>query len=998
MLCALQRTWVIVAVTALPVSAYAQASISGLVKDASGAVLPGVTVEAASPALIEKTRTAVTDGSGQFTVVDLRPGTYTVTFTLPGFSTFRREGIVLTGSFVATVNADLRLGTVEETVTVTGETPLVDVQSTKQQRVMDAELIATIPTGRSLANIAVLIPGVIAWSPRGLNDVGGTDNLQNTYMSIHGGRAYDQRTLIDGIALGNILGTGTSTNFTADMGSTQEVTIDTAAGTGDQTTGGVKVNYVPRDGGNNFRLSLFATAANSSFQGDNMTPELVARGLRQPNSLKQTYDVNPTGGGPIVRDTLWFYSATRFQTNQNYVAGIFDNKNAGNVNAWLYEPDLSSQGLFAIVQKSVNTRVTWQANERNKITGFFEKQWRTWDDGAANRAPEGFVRYRFPRNQIGFFGWTSPLTNRLLLEARGSYHAEIWENVGGDELLSNNRELIPVLEQGGAIPGLMYRSYYGTYARQDAPAIMQGQASVSYVTGSHAFKAGFDLLQGTHTNPWTGNTSGLRYRFNNGVPNLITEDATPYELKWNLREAGFYAQDKWTVNRWTMNYALRVDTYATTFPASHVGPGTLLPNRDISFPETPFYRLKDVSPRLGVAYDLFGNGRTALKASFGRYVVGVTPTQGHPVSNLASSVTRSWADVDRDYVADCVLTNPEANGECGRISDLTFGTTRPSTTYDDAGINGWNVRPVNWESSVSVQHQLHPRVGANVGFFHRRYGQFIVTDNRAVTASDFTEFSVVAPVDPRLPGGGGYTVTGLYNLNPDKVGAVDNFVTPSKDFGAMWERWSGVDIGLDLRLSGLFVRGGLTVGRTSYDNCEVAAKLPEMLGVRYGGSGLEGGISPLTPWALSQCHVVTNFLTNAKWVTTYTIPRIDVLVAGTVQSSAGAELQANWVATNAATFPSLGRPLSGGAANTTVSLLQPGTEYGDRINQLDFRVSKLFQFGGRRTALNFDLFNALNANPVTILNMNYSGTGETWLQPQGILPARLFKISAQLDF
>jgi hypothetical protein len=208
-----------------------------------------------------------------------------------------------------------------------------------------------------------------------------------------------------------------------------------------------------------------------------MTPELVARGLRQPNSLKQTYDFNPTGGGPIVRDKLWFYSAARFQTNQNYVAGIFDNKNAGNVNAWLYEPDLSSQGLFAIVQKSANTRVTWQANERNKVTGFFEKQWRTWDDGAANRAPESFTRYRFPRNQIALFGWTSPMTNRLLLEARGSYHAEIWENVGGRELLSNNDQLIPIMEQGGAIPGLTYRSMYGAYARQEAPAIMQGQAS-----------------------------------------------------------------------------------------------------------------------------------------------------------------------------------------------------------------------------------------------------------------------------------------------------------------------------------------------------------------------------------------------------------------------------------------------------------------------------------------------------------------------------------------
>jgi len=989
---------VLCSLSLFPSIAHAQASIAGVVKDASGAVLPGVTVEVASPALIEKVRAAVADGSGQYTIVDLRPGTYTVTFTLTGFSTVRREGIVLTGSFVATVNADLRVGAVEETITVTGESPVVDVQSTKQQRVMDAELIAAIPTGRSLANLAVLIPGVIAWSPRGLNDVGGTDNLQNTYMSIHGGRAYDQRTLIDGIALGNILGTGTSTNFTADMGSTQEVTIDTAAGTGDQTTGGVRVNYVPRDGGNDFRVSLFATGANASFQADNVTQELRDQGLGQPNSLKQTYDVNPTGGGPIVRDKLWFYSAARFQTNQSYVAGIYDNKNAGNPNAWTYDPDLSSQGLFAIVQKSANTRVTWQAAERHKVTGFFEKQWRTWDDGGAGRSPEAFIRYRFPRNQIALFGWTSPMTNRLLLEARGAYHAEIWANVGGDELLSNNRQLIPVQEQGGSIPGLFYRSLPGTYAQQHAPAIMQGQASVSYVTGAHAFKAGFDLLRGTHTQTMTANDFALRYRFNNGVPNLLTQDATPYESKWTLREAGFYAQDKWTVQRWTMNYALRLDTYATTFPATHLGPGTLLPQRDISFPETPFYRFKDDSPRLGVAYDLFGNGQTALKASFGRYVVGVTPTQGHPVNNLASSVTRSWTDADRDYVADCVLTNPQANGECGRISDLTFGTTRPSTTYDDAVVNGWNVRPVNWESSVSIQHQLHPRVGVNVGFFHRRFGQFIVTNNRAVMASDYTEFSVTAPVDPRLPGGGGYPVTGLYNLNPDKVGAVDNYVTSANDFGQMYERWSGVDIGLDVRLQDLLIRGGISTGRTSYDNCEVGATLPEMLGVRFGGSGLEGGISPLTSQALSQCHVVKNLLTNAKWVATYTVPRIGVSVAGTVQSAAGTELQANWLATNADVLPSLGRPLSGGQANTTVPLVQAGTMYGDRLNQLDFRVSKVFRLDKSRTAVNFDLYNALNANPVTLLNMNYTGTGEAWLRPQGILPARLFKMSVQLDF
>ena len=243
---------VLVSLLILPSIAHAQASITGVVRDASGAVLPGVTVEAASPALIEKARSVVTDDSGQYRIVDLRPGTYSVTFSLPGFNTVQREGIELTGSFVATVNADLRVGALTETITVTGESPIVDVQSSTQQRSITADIIAAIPTGRSLVNLTILIPGMVAFSPRGLSDVGGTDNLQNTFVSIHGGRPEDQRTLIDGISIRNLLGTGNSTNFTPDIGSTQEVAVDYAATTADQITGGVRVNYIPREGGNRF--------------------------------------------------------------------------------------------------------------------------------------------------------------------------------------------------------------------------------------------------------------------------------------------------------------------------------------------------------------------------------------------------------------------------------------------------------------------------------------------------------------------------------------------------------------------------------------------------------------------------------------------------------------------------------------------------------------------------------------------------------------------------
>jgi hypothetical protein len=236
-------------------------------------------------------------------------------------------------------------------------------------------------------------------------------------------------------------------------------------------------------------------------------------------------------------------------------------------------------------------------------------------------------------------------------------------------------------------------------------------------------------------------------------------------------------------------------------------------------------------------------------------------------------------------------------------------------------------------------------------------------------------------------------IGGLYNLDPRKVGQVANYVTAAANYGTQTEHWNGIDVGINLRLPGVFVRGGLSTGRTTIDRCDIAARLPEILGTTFGGPGTRQ-----TAWSLRQCHVETPFLTQTKWMASYVVPGIDVQLAGTFQSTPGAEIQANYVAPNAAVKPSLGRDLSGGAANTTLTLLSPGTVYGDRLSQLDLRVGKVFRAGGARTALNFDLYNALNASPVTAYNLAYSGTGAGWLQPQGVLPARLFKISAQFDY
>src|SRR5688500_16182618 len=220
----------------LPAAAFAQAAISGEVRDASGGVLPGVTVEAASPALIEKVRSTVTNDTGQYRIENLRPGTYTVTFSLGGFSTVKRDGVELQGSFSATINLEMRVGEIAETLTVTGESPIVDIQNTTQQRVLGHEIIDVIPTGRSDKNLATLIPGVSLGGAIS-QDVGGTQDQVSSQLVVHGSRGTDQRLTQNGVSLG-ITANGANTLIVAtNLSAYQEVTIDTGAVSAELPTG-----------------------------------------------------------------------------------------------------------------------------------------------------------------------------------------------------------------------------------------------------------------------------------------------------------------------------------------------------------------------------------------------------------------------------------------------------------------------------------------------------------------------------------------------------------------------------------------------------------------------------------------------------------------------------------------------------------------------------------------------------------------------------------------
>ncbi|MEQ1759771.1 MAG: carboxypeptidase regulatory-like domain-containing protein [Vicinamibacterales bacterium] len=761
-----------------PSLAFAQASIAGVVKDASGAVLPGVTVEAASPALIEKVRSVVSDGAGLFSIENLRPGSYSVTFTLPGFNTVKRDGIELSGSANVTVNADLRVGAVEETITVTGEAPLVDVKSTTTQRVMNQEVLQSTPTGRLYSDLGALVPG-IKLSSGGVGqtqNVGGALGDTQSNMMIHGSKSVDMRVMQNGLPTSTLQAGGGLSISTPNVGAAQEVTLDTAGVSAELPTGGPRINFIPRDGGNQFKGSIFSSFANESMQADNFTQRLKDRGLRSVDAIKRNADFNPGIGGPFKQDSLWFYLTARALWADVYPGGILPNLNANNRNAWTYVPDTSgAKAVNNALWTDVQLRTTWQASARNKFAGSWEQQTRCSCPyfALATRSPEAGQDRVSPTQRILTAEWFSPVTSRLLIEAAALHRTEWWANAPPKGFASGEPGgMVGVLEQS---TGLQYRgggTASGTYLENWVPNYAM-RAAVSYITGSHSFKVGFNEIFGYLENKTYTPAEPLFFRFNNGVPNQLTQFATPYfALSDEDSDFGVFAQDKWTLGRWTLTGGVRFDMFKSSFPEQSIGPAILAPTRQITFPKTANLDWKDVTPRMGAVYDVFGDGRTAVRTSLNKYLNGQTlnalGSAPNPILSLVNSAARSWNDANGNFKPDCDLTSVLANGECGSIT-ANFGKSVPGATYDKELLTGWGNRNYNWEFAAGIQHQLLPRLALDVAYYRRWFGNFQATDNLALAPSDFDTYSIVAPRDPRLPNGGGYTVSGLRDVSAAKA-------------------------------------------------------------------------------------------------------------------------------------------------------------------------------------------------------------------------------------
>jgi hypothetical protein len=1000
------RLFVVSGFLFLPATAWAQAAtgtIAGVVKDPSGAVMPGVTVEAASPALIERVRAVVSDGQGLYRIVDLRPGTYTVTFTLAGFSTFKREGIDLTSGFTASVNGELKVGSLEETVTVTGEASLVDTQNIHQQTTLTRETLDALPTSRRQAQLVQLILGANPGSTQ-FHDVGGVGSDRGEF-GVHNQRTADMTYNFGGIDSRTMSGGSMPYNIHI----IQEQVVETAAGTAESTTGGVQVNMIPKDGGNRFSGSFSTENTSPSMQSGNLTDSLRKRGLNASTGVKMYTDFGGGLGGPIKKDRLWFYYANRKLDRGQYVQGDYYNKLPQPT--VLYVPDLNHPGWTHDYSFDTSVRFTWQVAQKHKIAIQHSQQpscqctFGILDNQNPTIAPEAAGEHHYDPQYLSLLQYTYPVTNRFLLEvylSRNSYHRNQTRQTTAADAVTGY-DAIAVVDNG---LNLNYNSRQSGYQQQNDDRNHE-RVAMSYVTGSHNFKAGFDgnqFFEGRPSYDDVNRTNrAISYGFRNQVPQNVSVYSNPTGTYLKPTENAVYAQDQWTIRNLTTNLGLRYSVYDVFIPAFHLPAGPYVPARD--FPEVEHAQnYKNLSPRLGVAYDLFGDGKTALKWSLGRYSARNTGTAVNvPVSNQALSVTRNWNDSTfgvgdsrtGNFVPDCDLTNPLVNGECAQWQDLTFGRVRAgNTVYADDAISGLNNQLYNWQTSVSVQHELRPGLALNVGYYRTWYGGFLATDNQLVTPANYDQYCITAPTDNRLPTSG-QQLCGLYDLTPTLLGQVNNLVTQASHYGKQTDVYNGVDVNFTSRFGrGGQFQGGVTTGRHVTDNCFVVDS-PQQ-----NRDGF--------------CHVREPLSSNTqvKFSVVYPLPW-SFNASAVYQNLAGFPILTTYVPSNAEIKPSLGRNLAACPSQTAATctstptafdIVTPNTMFDERVKQLDVRFNRIFRLGNlrglgnARLRLNLDVYNLFNANTILNENTRYSLTNNQWQNALQIMGGRLFKVSAQFDF
>lgn len=1013
-----------------PTLAMAQ-TIAGTVSDSTGGILPGVTVEARSPALIEQVRSTVTDGAGRYQIIALEPGDYSITFTLPGFSTLVREGIELGTGFAANIDAQLAVGSVEETVTVSGQAPAVDVQSVVQSERIDATIYENLPTARQYDSLALLIPAMNIQGGATTSlaaDTAGISGEGRNRMSIHGSNQNDAEIQIDGMDVSSPSFDGAPhlTPFDTGLG---EFVYDYSGSSAEVQTGGVRLNMIPKEGSNTFSGGLRLDGTHSGWLASNVDQAQVDRGIvggfDGGTKLDQAFVIAPSLGGPIAEDRLWFFGTYSFRRGSLYPASYYANT---DTSALSYVPDLDSPMFSRKDISEGSMRLTWQASAKDKVGAYMILPGNRRSILPALSGADLDPLYIAPEagseNEAWVntyqLTWVRPHTNRLLFEAgvgmqpvSNRYPDLSAENATlrgtGREAINARPDLLSVYE---ATTQTMSRNMGFIFQGTDfhiSTTNNNARGSVSYVTGSHNLKVGVQFNQ-----KW----ESFAYSSKNNWTNMITVRGNPIQARFharpsreaNLTSLGIYAQEQWTLDRLTVNAGVRFDYFEGSYP-DQVAPATVWAPRLRPFTGDTVTSWKDVHPRLGVAYDLRGDGRTALKATISRYGEHSDLQFVNALNPLGQNTTmaRSWFDGGNPFgipglpscigAVACVAgdgipqgdpLNPYPNGEI--ISpNITpaFGTPTRTVFYDPDWAFGWGKKSGNWEYSASIQHELADGYSIDIGYFRRHYYNFAAVDDRSNNPGDWEQYTVTVPTNSLLPNGGGFPIT-LVDLNPAAVAVPDNITTHADSFGGRSRVWHGLDFTFSARLEGLLLQGGFATGTETNDFCAMQTQLPEIINAAAG--------SGQSAVPLEFCSTETPWIGQTSLSGSYIFP-YDIQLSGVFFSRPGAQRLGIIAIPTPLAAAALGRTPT--LTSITANVVEPGTSYGDRLNQLDLRVGKILNFGGAvfgdgiELGAFFEVYNMFNANAVS---RERYGIAANYLRPIGLQSGRLFKAAFQFNF
>ncbi|MGE3345773.1 MAG: hypothetical protein AB7L71_20310, partial [Vicinamibacterales bacterium] len=802
----------------------------------------------------------------------------------------------------------------------------------------------------------------------------------------------------------------------------QEVVVDTAGSTADTETGGANINMVPREGGNSLKLYSNLAFTNESLSAESVPDFVSDRGFAAQSSLRKIWDYGVGVGGPIKQDKAWFYG-----TYRNWGAQNFGNvQEDANPDPLVYTPG-PNRAFANTYFADESFRVTWQLSQKHKVNHEFHLQYGCSCDlgigGGQLATVEAATDFNYGPQILNQTTWNWTASNKLLVQVGASFLRQEVNFVNVD-----TRNLFTA-KSGFTFPGagthaitdvangFSYANLPGgftSWGENDISNNYNQRVAVNYITGAHAMKFGLQTVQGRYDIfGMQGGVEQVDFQVRNGVPVGVRLHAGPFQSLMGLGGQGLFAQDQWTINRLTVNYGGRWDRFKGSTPAQDIAAGPFRPAFSVDEQEClPCFN--DVTYRVAATYDLFGNGKTAVKAGFGKYLMGQGGSlaqQGFSKSfGIAGSTDRTWTDANNNFRPDCTLTNPAANGECGPNVNPVFGQTISFAALDPDWVEGWGKREYNYQWNVQLQQELMPGVGLAVGYFHTQWGNMSVTRNTRLTPEDYTSYCVTAS-SQAIGSTAGQQVCGYYDPTPASL-AKGNFFQIERaqkysSLGSPEDYFNGVDIGINARWGkGALLTGGVSVGRQILDTCYVNSRPDLTPQASPSGSPLPG--ASRYPRNDDFCNVTPGWWngigSQIKLQFVYPLPG-DVNVSASYKHLPGIAITGNQVLANAQITSILGRPsISGGTtSHSVIPVGSSGNNSGGgtaevfdrRLNQLDLRFSKNIRLGKGKIQGIFDVYNVANARTP---QSSVSTLGAAYQRIISTLGGRLFKFGATVDF